>query len=159
MKLKTSFIFKEIWIDSKDNEVVRGYDGMVYIADLKSVPFEGCGFESHYPHWAHRNLYKSRKYGASLKIGHFKDKTSVKTHWVVWVKIFLSNTAGCGGNLAKEYILNSDGNKIANQTKSICVNAIAVRGRNGMSCRGSRYYNRACTSQEKWGAHLLRGAV
>lgn len=31
--------------------------------------------------------------------------------------------------------LNSDGNKIANQTKSICVNAIAVRGRNGMSCR------------------------
>ena len=50
VKLKTSFIFKEIWIDSKDNEVVRGYDGMVYIADLKSVPFEGCGFESHYPH-------------------------------------------------------------------------------------------------------------
>ena len=23
------------------------HDGMVYIADLKSVPFEGCGFESH----------------------------------------------------------------------------------------------------------------
>ena len=46
-------------------------------------------------------------------------------------------------------VLNSDGNKIANQTKSICVNAIAVRSRNGMSCRGSRYYSRVCTSQEK----------
>ena len=23
-------------------------DGMVYIADLKSVPFEGCGLESHH---------------------------------------------------------------------------------------------------------------
>ena len=29
-------------------------------------------------------------------------------------------------------VLNSDGNKIANQTKSICVNAIAVRSREGM---------------------------
>ena len=28
--------------------------------------------------------------------------------------------------------LNSDGNEIANQTKSICVNAIAVRVREGM---------------------------
>lgn len=45
-------------------------------------------------------------------------------------------------------LLNSDGNKIANQTKSICVNAIAVRSRNGMSCRGSRYYSQACMSKK-----------
>ena len=102
--LRPHSFFKEIWIDSKDNEVVWRYDGMVYIADLKSVPFEGCGFESHYLHWAHRNLYKSGKCGASLKIGYFKDKTSTKTHWVVWVKIFLSNATRCGGNLAKEYV-------------------------------------------------------
>ena len=44
----------------------------------------------------HLNLYKSEKCGASLVIGHAKDKTSAKTCWVVQVKIFLSNHMALG---------------------------------------------------------------
>lgn len=60
--------------------------------------------------------------------------------------IIAFQAVGTGSNPVTR--LNSDGNKIANQTKSICVNAIAVRGRKGMNCRGSRYYSRACTNKK-----------
>ena len=46
----------------------------------------------------------------------------------------LSASASSGFDSLQAH-LNSDENEIANQTKSIGVNAIAVRSRKGMTCR------------------------